>query len=365
MFVAGPIVHGQTVQSPGVDTVPDSATLSRDINAAVEEALGNAGLRNGQFGADVQRIVEDATRAAQDAVRDVDVEVLVDDALQGMPDMAMFGGRPRIGVRTRDVSAEEASAAGLPGITGAYVSEVPVDSAAGKAGLQEKDIIVSVDGETIRSARQLARVVGESPEGRALQIGYVRGTAKNTVTVTPEAPSVTRQRVPGADVAEGPRVRRFERRVGPDGPDSAPRHFDFVMPGGEAGNRQFFYRQGPGGEMRVWRGRGRLGVSVQPVTEQLATYFGVKEGVLITQVTEASAAAKAGLKAGDVITAVNGKPVKDPGDIIEHLQGVEDGKAVPIVISRDKNVQTVPVTLQAPADTDGNRSVPRRPRFTA
>jgi S1-C subfamily serine protease len=340
--------------------------LSRDVKAAVEEALGNAGLRNGQLGADVQRIVAAATSVAQDAVRDVDVEVLFDDALQDMPDMAMFGGRPRIGVRTRDVSAEEASAAGLPGITGAYVSEVPVDSPAGKAGLHEQDIIVSVDGETIRSARQLARVVGESPDGRALQIGYVRGTAKNTATVTPEAPSVTRHRVPGADGAEGPLVRRFERRVGPDGPDSAPRHFDFAIPGdGEAGNRQFFYRQGPGGEMRVWTGRGRLGVSLQPVTEQLATYFGVKEGVLITQVAEASAAAKAGLKAGDVITAVNGKPVKDPGDIIEHLQGVEAGKAVPIAITRDKKVQTIPVTLPAPADTDGTRSVPRRPRFTA
>ena len=97
---------------PGTDTAPDADTCRRDINAAVQKALETAGLRNGQFNIDVRRIVEDATRAAQDAVRDLDVKVFVDDAMQDLPDMAMLGGRPRIGVRTRDVTAEEATAAG-------------------------------------------------------------------------------------------------------------------------------------------------------------------------------------------------------------------------------------------------------------
>ena len=65
----------------------------------------------------------------------------------------------------------------------------------------------------------------------------------------------------------------------------------------------------------VWGGRGRLGVSAEAVSGQLATYFGVESGVLVRQVDESSAAAKAGVKAGDVITAVNGKPVKDAGDL--------------------------------------------------
>ena len=117
--------------------------------------------------------------------------------------------------------------------------------------------------------------------------------------------------------------------------------------------------------MRVWTGRGRLGVVAQPVTDQLATYFGVKDGVLVTQVTDGSAAAKAGIKAGDVITSVNAKPVKDTGDILDALQGVEDGKVVPVEITRDKQVQTISVTLQAPADTRKERSVTRKQRFTA
>jgi membrane-associated protease RseP (regulator of RpoE activity) len=383
VYVASPTVHGQTPPgAPRAETTPEAATLAADINQAVRAALDAAGLRNGELGADVRRTIEEATRTAQEAVKHVDVEVMVDDAMQDLPDMAMLAGRPRIGVSTRDVTAEEAKSAGLSGITGAYVIEVPADSAAGKAGIQAKDIIVSVDGETIRSARQLTRVIGESPDGRALQIVYVRGSAKNTASVTPEvrAPrAMTWERRPGprggpmgGPDGEGPVVRRFERRVvpgGPVGPGEVEREFDVVIPregpGPGAGGQQFFFRQGPGGNMRVWTGRGRLGVMAQPLTEQLAAFFGVKDGVLVTQVTEASAAAKAGIKAGDVITAVNGKPVKDAGDILDHLQGVENGKTVPVELTRDKKSQTVTVTLEAPSNTSGDRPATRRQRFTA
>ena len=358
VFVASPIAHGLAPpKAADVDVFPDSDTLSRDIDEAVRIALDEAGLRDGRLKIDVKRIVEDATRAAQDVVRDMDVKVFVDDAMQDMPDMAVFGGRPRIGVRTRDVTAEEAKAAGLQGITGALVSEVPADSVAAKAGLLEKDIIVSVDGENIRSARQLSRVVAESPDGRALQIGYVRGTTRNTVTVTPAPPSMAWSMSGGAKL-DGPAIRKFDRRGGP-----GEKRFDLIVPPGSFEGRPFMF-EGPG-NVRIWGGRARLGVVVQPVTDQLATYFGVKEGALVTQVTEGSAAAKAGLKAGDVITAVNAKPVKGTGDILDALKGVEDGKVVPVEITRDKKPQTISVTMQAPSDTSKERSVTRKQRFTA
>jgi PDZ domain len=370
VYVASPTLHGQTTpKAPRADTTPDAATLAIDVNQAVRDALDAAGLRNGELDADVRRTIEVATRTAQDAVKNLDVEVMVDDAMQDLPGVAMLAGRPRIGVSTRDVTAEEARAAGLSGITGAYVSEVPADSAAGKAGIQAKDIIVSVDGETIRSARQLARVIGESPDGRALQIAYVRGTAKNTASVTPEvrAPrAMTWERRPGPAGGPGEIEREFEFVVPREGPEVRRFERRLPAPGGPAEERrEFFFREMPGGNMRVWTGRGRLGVMAQPLTEQLAAFFGVKEGVLVTQVTEASAAAKAGIKAGDVITAVNGKPVKDAGDILDHLQGVENGKTVPVELTRDKKSQTVTVTLEAPSNTSGDRPAPRRPRVTA
>ncbi len=334
VYLASPIVHGQAARTPGADP----------------------------FGA-VRQAVQEAARTAQEVVRDLDVEVIVDHAFQDVPDMAVLDSRPRIGVRTRDLTAEEAKAAGLAGITGALVAEVPADSAAAKAGLTENDIIVSVDGETIRSARQLARVIAESPEGRGLQVGYVRGTAHQAVTVTPAPPSATRPRLARPDDGgDGPVVRRFERRVTPGRPGGPP-EADMRLPRPPGGDQEFFFRQAPGGAMRMWAGRGRLGVVGQPVTDQLATYFGVKEGVLVTRVTEGSASAQAGIKAGDVITSVNGKAVKDTGDILDHLQDVTDGTAVQVAITREKKSQSLSVTLKAPADTD--RSAPRRPRFTA
>jgi serine protease Do len=357
VFVASPIARGQAPQAPGADAIPDSATLSRDTDTAVRIALDDAALRNGRLKVDVQRIVDDATRVAQDVVRDMDVNVFTDDAMQDMPEMMIWGGRPKIGVHTRDVTADEARAAGLQGITGAFVSEVPTDSAAGKAGLQEKDIIVSVDGETIRSARQLSRVIAESPDGRAVQIGYVRGTARSTVTVTP-APSAMSWNFPGPGPDGGALVRKFEGRS-----RLGDRQFDLAIPPPGARGRQFYF-DGPG-DVWVWGGRARLGVVVQPVTDQLAKYFGVKAGALVTQVTEGSAAAQAGLAAGDVITAVNATPVNDTGDILDALKGLEDGKVVAVEITRDRKPQTVSVTLKAPSDTRKERSITRKQRFTA
>ena len=103
----------------------------------------------------------------------------------------------------------------------------------------------------------------------------------------------------------------------------------------------------------------------QPLGDQLASYFGVKEGLLVSSVDENTPAAKAGIKAGDVITAINGKPVKDAGDVMDHLQGVEGGKTVPVEITRDKKSQTVTVTIETPSNTSGDRPVIRKPRFTA
>ncbi|BCS35999.1 hypothetical protein TBR22_A52360 [Luteitalea sp. TBR-22] len=368
VLAAHPLVQGESAVTPIEDAgqdVPKQAP-GRDIEQIVEKALEQAGIRNGQFDIDVRQMVEQATRAAQDAVKDVDVKVIVDDAMQELGDLA-GGDRLRIGVRARDVTADEAKAAGLPGIAGAFVVEVPAESPGAKGGLQVNDIILTVDGETVRSARQLSRVVAESPDGKALQVSYVRGATRGTATVTPERPAPRRMTMRGG--GEGPMVHRFERRVGPGGPEGPGNREQFDVfvtpPPGEGQERQFFYRRGPEGDVRIRTSRGRLGVIAQPLTPQLATYFGAKAGVLVSQVNENTPAAKAGIKAGDVITSVNGKPVADVGDIIENLEGVADGKAVPVEIVRDKKAQTIQVTLQAPAATSGDRVVTRSRRFTA
>ena len=89
------------------------------------------------------------------------------------------------------------------------------------------------------------------------------------------------------------------------------------------------------------RGSGRLGITVDDLSPQLAEYFGTKEGVLVTSVQDASAGAKVGLKAGDVITSVNGSAVDDPAELRRRLQNVDEGEEFTLTVMRDKKPQTL------------------------
>jgi membrane-associated protease RseP (regulator of RpoE activity) len=93
-------------------------------------------------------------------------------------------------------------------------------------------------------------------------------------------------------------------------------------------------------------GRARLGVGIEELTPQLAEYFGTKDGVLVTSVEPETPAAKAGLKAGDVITSVNGKAVSNGGELIEAVQSADDGAEVTVGYVRDKKAATAKATLE-------------------
>jgi membrane-associated protease RseP (regulator of RpoE activity) len=81
------------------------------------------------------------------------------------------------------------------------------------------------------------------------------------------------------------------------------------------------------------------------LTKQLADYFGITDGkgALVTSVTEDGPAAKAGVKAGDVITAVDGEAVDSPGDISRVINRKKEGE-VALTIIRNKSQQTIRVT---------------------
>ena len=100
-----------------------------------------------------------------------------------------------------------------------------------------------------------------------------------------------------------------------------------------------------GGERNGTASRGRLGVSVQEVTPDLAEYFAVTSGVMVASITPGSAAAKAGLKAGDVITAVNGKAVSSPNELVQALSAGAGTHDVNLTIVRDKKETSLTATL--------------------
>ena len=97
----------------------------------------------------------------------------------------------------------------------------------------------------------------------------------------------------------------------------------------------------------VWRSGNGLGITVGDLSDQLAQYFGTKDGVLVTSVTDNSAAAKAGIKAGDVITSFNGTDVTSPSDLRQRIQRLQDGDEFTVGVVRDKK----PTTLKGKAET--------------
>ena len=93
--------------------------------------------------------------------------------------------------------------------------------------------------------------------------------------------------------------------------------------------------------------RGWIGVQIQPVTKDIADSLNLKkaEGALVAQPQQHSPAEKAGIKAGDVITSVDGKPVKDARDLAKKIGAMAPGSKVQLSVVRDGSERTVSLTL--------------------
>jgi predicted metalloprotease with PDZ domain len=263
------------------------------------------------------------------------------------PAFDIFGtGGSRVGMVVRDVEAADVTKEKLSGTAGAIVTQVVQASAAEKAGVKVGDVVTAFDGERVRSARQLERLVEETPAGRTVKMALQRAGAPLTLDVTPEAPKMTQVR-PG----EGGDMfwERGAPRPGQQfhGPEGMP--FKFEMPSG-----RFDFDSEP----FLAAGRGRLGVRVQDLSDELAGYFGVKSGVLVAGVEADAPAAKAGIKAGDVITAVNGQAITEPGELRREVAKVEDGKTAELSVTRDKKPLTLKVEV-TPRDQTVERKMRR------
>jgi serine protease Do len=244
----------------------------------------------------------------------------------------VLGGRNvQIGVTIRDLEGDQARDA-----SGAIVASVREDSPAAKAGLKEGDVIVEFDGERVRSARHLSRVVGESAPGRAVKTVVQREGRRVDLQVTPEA---------GMAFFDG--EFRFRRLPDRDLAMRAP-GFSFDGPAWR-GVPEEHWRPGDMGEFDFFvpgPGRGRLGIGIQDLTPQLGEYFGTKDGVLVTTVERDSPAAAAGLRAGDVITAVGDTPVSSRGDLTRAVRGAEEGTDLSITYTRDKKSATTKAKIE-------------------
>jgi serine protease Do len=249
-------------------------------------------------------------------------------------ELTTWSGRgPALGMSVRDIQAAEAGE--RPG--GVLIDEIRAGSPADKAGFKQGDIIVEFDGERVRSARQFARLVQETTPGRTVKATLMRDGRRSDLEITPSGPDDRR-----GDLTIHGDFGDDLRHLGPDlerlGDGLPPFNFNFDF------------------DVTGVAGR-RLGVTVDELTNQLAGYFGASGGVLVTSVAEGSSASRAGLKAGDVITSIDGDPVRSRQDLLRGLRHASDGDELTLGIVRDKKDSTVKAKIESPRRMPRGRPV--------
>ncbi|HEY3134489.1 MAG TPA: PDZ domain-containing protein [Blastocatellia bacterium] len=274
-----------------------------------------------------------------------------------------FGGEGGyLGVYLEEVTPERSKELGLREERGAIVMKVVAGSPAEKSGLKENDVIVSFNGRRVDSVRELQRLLNETPPDRSVQIEVVRGGSHQTVAATLAKHSLHGYNLLGPNFDEN--MMKHNEEAMKQAEESIKRSQEAWEKSQEkfkiAPNFGEFNFVGPG--QLALLGGSRLGISAQSLTGQLGEFFGVKDGkgVLVASVAENSAAAKAGLKAGDVIIAVDDQKVDNVGSLTRALSSKKEG-TVAVKIVRNRSEQTVNVTIEKSATLIRPRHVVARP----
>jgi len=237
-----------------------------------------------------------------------------------------------LGVFIADVTADDVGRLDLRRESGVRITGVADEGPARDAGLQEEDVIVSWNGDRVESEAQLRRMLGETPAGRGVSLGVIRGGTEMPIDV-----ELGNRGGPGGVVT---------LRSGWDEEGAIHLREQLEKTREHLGDMNVRIREMPHVMTFMSMRGGRLGVGIQGLEPQLAEYFGLGErtGVLITTVKEDSPAAEAGLKAGDVILSVGGEDIGSAGDVSRLVWDAEAGP-VAIGILRDRDERTLTVDL--------------------
>lgn len=233
------------------------------------------------------------------------------------------GSHSYLGVDIADVTSERLSALKLKEERGVEVTMVDQDAPAGKAGIKEHDVILSMNGTNIESEAQLRRMIHETPPGRVVTLGLSRDGQPLTVKV-----QLTDKH------KEFPFVK----------PDVHVQIPEIHIPDFEI----------PSMNMIMVTSSERSGLMVENITPQLGEFFGVKNGngVLVRNVEKGSRGEKAGFRAGDVIVKVNDEAVHDTSDF-SHAMKSRNGNAVSVGVIRDRKEQNLNLPLPEHKDHSG------------
>ncbi len=238
-----------------------------------------------------------------------------------------FGGGSYLGVDTRDVTSDRLADLKLKEEHGVEVTLVDQDAPAGKAGVKEHDVILSINGNQVESVEQLRRMIREIPPGRLVTLGISRDGQPMTI-----------------------KTQLADRKKTFAGPGKA---FSFSMPAVPAIPAMPMMPATPlvpemdmPVSIVVVHSSARSGLMVENLTPQLGDFFGAKngKGVLVRSVEKGSRAEQAGFRAGDVIVKVNGESISDSGDFTHAMHG-RKSSTVTVSIIREKKEQNLTLTV--------------------
>jgi serine protease Do len=236
--------------------------------------------------------------------------------------MAPVGGGSFLGIGVTEVDSERAKALNLKEERGVEITRVEEDSPAARAGLKTGDVVLEYGGQRVEGTEQFVRLVHETPVGREVKISISRNGSMQTVIAKTGSRKAAAQR--------GWMIR--------------PGEFSFEMPDVPK-------------PLMGWR-NAMLGIEGESVDSQLAQYFGVKQGVLIRSVLKGSAAEKAGLKAGDVITKVDSTQISSPRDISSALRPAASKNSAAVTLTRERREMIINVNIE-PDKQSGEAFPPR------
>jgi serine protease Do len=204
------------------------------------------------------------------------------------------------------------------------------DAPAGKSGLKVHDVILQLDGQVIDNVDQLRHRLHELPSGRTITLLISRAGNAIALKVQLCDRAVLQQKawsehfsVP--EPAKPAQNEAGESFLGPTGP-SAPAFLGSMIPNG-------LY----------------VGADVNPVRTQLADYFGVRSGtgLLVESVDPQSPAARAGMKAGDVVVKVESQQMTSRNDWLKAIRN-HRGQLVQVTVMRNKQEQVLTMSAGRP-----------------
>jgi len=224
-----------------------------------------------------------------------------------------------LGIDVREVDSGRATALRLKDAHGAEVVTVDHDAPAGKSGLKVHDVILQLDGQALDNPDQLRRRLHEMPPGRTVTLLVSRDGNPISITVQLCDRTVLQQQAWSQHFSVPEPARPAgESFIGPSGP-AGPAFLGTMIP-------KALY----------------VGADVNPVRTQLADYFGVKSGtgLLVESVDSQSPAARAGLKAGDVVVKVESEQMTSRNDWLKAIRN-HRGHLVQVTVMRNKQEMTL------------------------